>query len=159
MSRDELFQLITRARNSDEAAAKELVQRLYPVVIRIVRNHLPRRESEEDLLAGDFLEDLRQASPVSCRHALRTLGFANLGQHLHRPSAKTTEPARVPLVRFQRRSASDPGQSQGKCQPTARAIAGRKPGIVKPAAVDFETGRTSDRPVALSGRKIGGGYL
>jgi RNA polymerase sigma-70 factor, ECF subfamily len=56
MSRDELFQLITRARNSDETAAKELVQRLYPVVIRIVRNHLPRRESEEDLSQEIFLK-------------------------------------------------------------------------------------------------------
>ena len=56
MSHDELFQLITRARNSDETAAKELVQRLYPVVIRIVRNHLPRRESEEDLSQEIFLK-------------------------------------------------------------------------------------------------------
>ena len=56
MSRDEFFQLITRARNSDETAAKELVQRLYPVVIRIVRNHLPRRESEEDLSQEIFLK-------------------------------------------------------------------------------------------------------
>jgi len=56
MSREELFQLITRARNSDEAAAKELVERLYPVVIRIVRNHLPRRESEEDLTQEIFLK-------------------------------------------------------------------------------------------------------
>jgi RNA polymerase sigma-70 factor (ECF subfamily) len=56
MSRDELFQLITGARNSNEAAAKELVERLYPVVIRIVRNHLPRRESEEDLTQEIFLK-------------------------------------------------------------------------------------------------------
>ncbi len=56
MSRDELFQLIARTRNSDEAAAKELVERLYPVVIRIVRNHLPRRESEEDLTQEIFLK-------------------------------------------------------------------------------------------------------
>src|ERR1700675_4056875 len=56
MSRDELFQLITRARDSDEAAAKELVERLYPVVVRIVRNHLPRRELEEDLSQEIFLK-------------------------------------------------------------------------------------------------------
>jgi RNA polymerase sigma-70 factor (ECF subfamily) len=56
MSRDELLQLITRARNSDEAAAKELVERIYPAVIRIVRNHLPRRESEEDLTQEIFLK-------------------------------------------------------------------------------------------------------
>jgi RNA polymerase sigma-70 factor (ECF subfamily) len=56
MSRDELFQLITRARDSDEAAAKELVERLYSVVVRIVRNHLPRRELEEDLTQEIFLK-------------------------------------------------------------------------------------------------------
>src|SRR6478672_9036202 len=56
MSRDELFQLITRARDSDEAAAKGLVERLYPIVVRIVRNHLPRRELEEDLTQEIFLK-------------------------------------------------------------------------------------------------------
>jgi RNA polymerase sigma-70 factor (ECF subfamily) len=56
MSRDELLDLIARARNSEEAAAKELVERLYPAVLRIVRNHLPRRESEEDLTQEIFLK-------------------------------------------------------------------------------------------------------
>ncbi len=56
MSRDALFELISRARAFDEAAAKDLVERLYPVVIRIVRNHLPRRESEEDLSQEIFLK-------------------------------------------------------------------------------------------------------
>src|SRR5271156_3940218 len=56
MQRDELSELIARVRNSDEEAARELVQRLYPVVIRIVRNHLPRRESEEDLTQEIFLK-------------------------------------------------------------------------------------------------------
>jgi RNA polymerase sigma-70 factor (ECF subfamily) len=55
-ARDEVFQLISRTRNSDDAAAKELVERLYPVVIKIVRNHLPRRESEEDLAQEIFLK-------------------------------------------------------------------------------------------------------
>ncbi len=56
MFQDEFFHLITRARNSEEAAAKELVERIYPVVVRIVRNHLPRRESEEDLTQEIFLK-------------------------------------------------------------------------------------------------------
>src|SRR3984893_14542109 len=56
MARDELLHLITRARNSDQAAAKELVERLYPAVVRIVRNHLPRRELEEDLTQEIFLK-------------------------------------------------------------------------------------------------------
>lgn len=56
MAPDELSYLITRTRNYDEAAAKDLVEHLYPVVIRIVRNHLPRRESEEDLSQEIFLK-------------------------------------------------------------------------------------------------------
>src|SRR6201996_8401598 len=56
MSQDELFQLITRARNSDDEGAKQLVERTYPIVIRIVRNHLPRREAEEDLTQEIFLK-------------------------------------------------------------------------------------------------------
>src|SRR6202795_3070569 len=56
MSRDELFQLIERVRSSDQIAAKELVDHLYPIVIRIVRNHLPRRELEEDLSQEIFLK-------------------------------------------------------------------------------------------------------
>src|ERR1700732_4387136 len=56
MALDELSQLITLTRNSDEAAAKKLVEHLYPAVIRIVRNHLPRRESEEDLSQEIFLK-------------------------------------------------------------------------------------------------------
>jgi RNA polymerase sigma-70 factor (ECF subfamily) len=49
-------ELIARTRRSDQAAAKELVERLYPAVIRIVRNHLPRRELEEDLSQEIFLK-------------------------------------------------------------------------------------------------------
>ena len=49
LNRD-LSELIARMRRSDEAAAKELVERLYPTIIRIVRNHLPRRELEEALV-------------------------------------------------------------------------------------------------------------
>ena len=56
MAPDELSHLIARSRNSDEAAAKHLVEHLYPVVIRIVRNHLPRRETEEDMSQEIFLK-------------------------------------------------------------------------------------------------------
>jgi RNA polymerase sigma-70 factor, ECF subfamily len=56
MSREEFSLLIERVRASDQVAAKELVERLYPLVIRIVRNHLPRRELEEDLSQEIFLK-------------------------------------------------------------------------------------------------------
>ena len=43
-----------RAKNQD--AAKRLVEQLYPLVIRIVRSHLPRRVAEEDLAQEIFLK-------------------------------------------------------------------------------------------------------
>ena len=41
---------VARARDGDEAAARRLFARLHPLVARIVRAHLPRRSSPEDLV-------------------------------------------------------------------------------------------------------------
>jgi RNA polymerase sigma factor (sigma-70 family) len=46
--------VLVRQRN--QAAARALVEHLYPLVIRIVRSHLPRRVSEEDLAQDIFLK-------------------------------------------------------------------------------------------------------
>ena len=43
-------------RQRDQLAARELVDHLYPLVIRIVRSHLPRRVPEEDLAQEIFLK-------------------------------------------------------------------------------------------------------
>jgi RNA polymerase sigma-70 factor (ECF subfamily) len=40
---------LERVRQSDEEAARALVCELYPLVMKIVRSHLPRRTDEEDL--------------------------------------------------------------------------------------------------------------
>ena len=48
-------QFLEPVRRRDEAAARGLVERLYPLVIRIVRGHLPRRLAEEDLAQEVFL--------------------------------------------------------------------------------------------------------
>jgi RNA polymerase sigma-70 factor (ECF subfamily) len=56
MAEDDILSLIKRVRHSDEAASKSLVELVYPTVIRIVRNHLPRREAEEDLCQEIFLK-------------------------------------------------------------------------------------------------------
>lgn len=59
MSEDESFDLagcLDRVRQRDQAAARALVDHLYPLVIRIVRAHLPRRVSEEDLAQDIFLK-------------------------------------------------------------------------------------------------------
>ena len=47
---------LSRVRQRDQAAARELVDHLYPLVIRIVRSHLPRRVAEEDLAQEIFLK-------------------------------------------------------------------------------------------------------
>ena len=56
---DETFDLVAcleRVRQRDQIAARELVEHLYPLVIRIVRSHLPRRVAEEDLVQDIFLK-------------------------------------------------------------------------------------------------------
>lgn len=47
---------LRRVRERDEAAYRELVDQLYPAVIRIVRAHLPRRDAEEDLAQEIFMK-------------------------------------------------------------------------------------------------------
>lgn len=56
---DEAFDLagcLARVRQRDQTSARELVEHLYPLVIRIVRAHLPRRVAEEDLAQEIFLK-------------------------------------------------------------------------------------------------------
>ncbi len=47
---------LERVRAGDQEAARGLVEQLYPVVIRIVRSHLPRRIQEEDLAQEVFMK-------------------------------------------------------------------------------------------------------
>lgn len=59
MPDDESFDLpgcLARVRRRDQAAARELVEHLYPLVIRIVRSRLPRRVAEEDLAQEIFMK-------------------------------------------------------------------------------------------------------
>jgi RNA polymerase sigma-70 factor (ECF subfamily) len=41
---------LQRWKQRDEAAAEELIRHLFPVISRIVRTHLPRRDDEKDLV-------------------------------------------------------------------------------------------------------------
>ena len=43
-------------RRQDERAASDFVRELYPLVLKIVRSHLPRRASEEDLCQVVFIK-------------------------------------------------------------------------------------------------------
>jgi len=59
MADDQSFDLagcLDRVRLRDQAAARELVDHLYPLVIRIVRSRLPRRVPEEDLCQEIFMK-------------------------------------------------------------------------------------------------------
>ena len=51
---------VRRVSGGDLVAAGELVEHLHPLVRRWVRNHLPRRESEEDLMQEVFLKLLQK---------------------------------------------------------------------------------------------------
>ena len=42
--------------NQDDEAARALVQRLYPLVLRMVRSHRPARTAEEDLCQMIFIK-------------------------------------------------------------------------------------------------------
>jgi RNA polymerase sigma factor (sigma-70 family) len=48
--------LVERALQQDEEAARALVQRLYPLVLRMVRAHRPQRAAEEDLCQMIFIK-------------------------------------------------------------------------------------------------------
>jgi RNA polymerase sigma-70 factor (ECF subfamily) len=47
---------VERVRQRDEDAARRLVEHLYPLVLRLVRAHLPKRTAEEDLVQTVFMK-------------------------------------------------------------------------------------------------------
>jgi len=47
---------IRQVREGDEDAARALMDRLYPLVLKLVRAYLPRRTAEEDLVQTDFMK-------------------------------------------------------------------------------------------------------
>ena len=68
-SESDVTACLERVRCGDPSAAQSLVEHLYPLVIKIVRSHLPRRLDEEDLAQEVFmklfakLEDYRGDAP------------------------------------------------------------------------------------------------
>ena len=52
----DLVDCLARVRQQDEAAARALVEHLYPHLLKIVRGHLPRRADEADLMQDIFLK-------------------------------------------------------------------------------------------------------
>lgn len=52
----DLNALLARVRERDEAAARALVERLHPLVAKVVQAHLPRREEPEDLYQDIYMK-------------------------------------------------------------------------------------------------------
>src|SRR5882762_8924236 len=57
--------LVAAACRHDEAAARELMRRLYPLVLKLVRSHRPRRTAEEDLCQMIFIKVFQKLSQFS----------------------------------------------------------------------------------------------
>jgi RNA polymerase sigma-70 factor (ECF subfamily) len=57
--------LVAGVRRHDEAAARELVRRLYPLVAKLVRSHRPRRTAEEDVCQMIFIRIFQKFSQFS----------------------------------------------------------------------------------------------
>jgi len=57
--------LVVAALQHDDEAARTLVQRLYPMVAKIVRTHRPRRTAEEDLCQMIFIRVFQKLSQFS----------------------------------------------------------------------------------------------
>ena len=60
-----LRDLVSAVLRQDEAAARELVRTLYPLVVKLVRAHRPARTSEEDLCQMIFIKVLQKLSQFS----------------------------------------------------------------------------------------------
>jgi RNA polymerase sigma-70 factor (ECF subfamily) len=59
-------ELVAAVLREDEAAARELVRSLYPLVAKLVRAHRPVRTAEEDLCQMIFIKVLQKLPQFSC---------------------------------------------------------------------------------------------
>ena len=58
---------LEQVRRGDEEAARQLFHHLYPLVIKVVRSHLPRRTSEDDLTQTIFMKVFANLAQFSGR--------------------------------------------------------------------------------------------
>lgn len=130
--------LVERIRSGDEAAARQFFRDLYPQVLRIVRNHRPRRQSEEDLCQMIFMQvfiKLHQYSgrmPVShwvSRVAVNTCLNA-LKKEQRRPEVREADVSQEEWRNLERMmDASPPEAGVGQ---SAAELVGRLLGKLKP---------------------------
>ena len=87
-----LSPLLARVREHDEAASRALVERLYPLVARVVRGNLPRRDEPEDLMQEVFLkmfsklEQFRGGVPFE--HWVSRIALTTCLDHLRRQKVR-----------------------------------------------------------------------
>jgi RNA polymerase sigma factor (sigma-70 family) len=88
MHNENLPELLSRVRQGEQSAAQSLVNQLYPLVLKIVRNHLPRREAEEDLCQEVFLKIFSKAhqfrSDVPFEHWVSRIAVNTCIDHLRK---------------------------------------------------------------------------
>jgi RNA polymerase sigma-70 factor (ECF subfamily) len=87
-----LAPLLERVRQHDEAAARELVERLHPLVAQVVHANRPRRDAPEDLMQEVFLkmfarlDQFRGAMPFE--HWVARVALTTCLDHLRRQRAR-----------------------------------------------------------------------
>jgi RNA polymerase sigma-70 factor, ECF subfamily len=57
--------LVAAARQHNESAAREILRQLYPLVVKLVRAHRPRRTAEEDLCQMIFIKVFQKLDQFS----------------------------------------------------------------------------------------------
>ena len=135
----ELTTCLERVRHGNQAAAAELVERMRPLVLRIVRRRLPRRAAEEDLVQEILIKMFSRLSQYHggapfahwlARIALRTC-FDHLRAQRCRPELRRADLADELNERLEATLAdptsSHPGERLGAREIVARALAGLKP--------------------------------
>lgn len=83
---------VERVRQGDEDAARELMQRLASLVLKIVRAHRPRRASEEDLVQSVFVKVFAKldqfSSAVPLEHWVSRIAVNTCINELNRERAR-----------------------------------------------------------------------
>src|SRR4051794_30801980 len=87
-----LASVLARVRENDEAAARELVERLDPLVAQVVHANLPRRDEPEDLMQEVFLKMFSRLGQfrgeVPLEHWVSRITLNTCLDHLRRQRAR-----------------------------------------------------------------------
>ncbi len=113
----EMADLLERTRQRDEDAARALVRELYPLVMKIVRAHLPRRTDEADLAQAVFTKVFTRldqyAGDVPIEHWVSRVAvntcFNALRAEQRRPEIRHADLNEAETELLERITAPDPG--------------------------------------------------